>query len=188
MSKHRPLCRVVTVHTFRGSRGTFGQQVRRALAAAISGTGPEPTSIDCLLYAGHTGVSTDEDRAIYGFNPNFGTLTISQGMQRLRNGNAFVGVVSDDSAVFTAAQRLKLRVKTFDVILPQPVFVDFDEQLRREKLRSRYEYGFPNGDGMCNCTTWLERLALPLLSGGMDEFTGLPGFRLYPRRRFGVCV
>jgi hypothetical protein len=63
-----------------------------------------------------------------------------------------------------------------------------EDKLSAERRKSRYNYGFPNGDGDCNCITWLERLALPLLSGSVDEFTGMPGFNLYPNRRFGECV
>jgi hypothetical protein len=137
---------------------------------------------------GHTGVSTDWDKAIYGFSPDFGQLPISQGMQRLRNGDAFPGVVVDDTQVFTEARKHRLKVQSFDVILPDPAFQDFEQKLTAEQKKSRYTYGFPNGDGDCNCTTWLERMGLPLLSGSMDEFTGLPGFSLYPRRRFGQCT
>ena len=74
------------------------------------------------------------------------------------------------------------------MILPDPGYHDFEGKLIAERKKSRYTYGFPNGDGDCNCTTWLERLALPLLSGSMDEFIGLPGLSNYPRRRFGLCT
>ncbi len=188
MSGGVPRCRIVSVHTFHGDRGAFGQGVRRALADQMNGIGPGPSRLDCLLYAGHTGVSTDSDNAIYGFNPDFGQLLIWQGMQLLRNGDAFPGVVVDDTPVFAAARKRRLKVKTFDVILPDPFFQDFEQKLTGERNKSLYTYGFPNGNGDCNCTTWLERLALPLLSGSMDEFTGLPGFSLYPRRRFGQCI
>ena len=57
-----------------------------------------------------------------------------------------------------------------------------------ERKNSQYSYGFPNGDGDCNCTTWLERLGLPLLTGRMDEFIRLPGIVSHPSRRFGECV
>ena len=94
----------------------------------------------------------------------------------LRNGDAFPGVVTDDTQVFTDAKKLKMKVQTFDVILPVPAFQDFQQKLIAERRRSQFTYGFPDGDGECNCTTWLERLALPLLSGSMDEFTNLLGF------------
>ena len=45
-----------------------------------------------------------------------------------------------------------------------------------------------DGDGDCNCTSWLERLGLPSLTGRMEEFIGLPGIITYPNRRFGECV
>jgi hypothetical protein len=109
-------------------------------------------------------------------------------MQRLRNGDAFPGVVVDDTQVFAAATGQRLKVQTFEVILPDPDFQEFERRLVAERAKSRYTYGFPNGEGDCNCVTWLERLALPLLSGSMDEFAGLPGFGRHPRRRFGQCV
>ena len=52
---------------------------------------------------------------------------------------------------------------------------------------SRFTYGFPDGNGDCNCVTWLERLGLPLLTGRMNELFGLPGIVSYPTRRFGEC-
>jgi len=141
-----------------------------------------------LLYAGHTGVSTDSDEAIYGFNPDAGGLPICRVMQSLRNGDAFPGLVRDDTSVFAAAKRHRLKVLTFDVILAEPSFQAFESALRSEERKSQYKYGYPNGDGDCNCTTWLERLALPLLTGSMDEFTSLSGFSSYPTRRFGHCI
>jgi hypothetical protein len=188
MSTGVPPCRTVAVYTFRGNRGTLGRRVRKALDDEVHGLGPGPTPRECLLYAGHTGVSTDSGNAIYGFHPDFGILPIWQAMQRLRNGDAFPGVVVDDTRVFAAARATRLRVQAFDVILPEPDFQDVERKLVAERKQSRYTYGFPNGDGDCNCTTWLERLALPLLSGSMDEFTALPGFSNYPSRRVGQCL
>jgi hypothetical protein len=183
-----PKCRTVTVYTFRGDRGAFGVGVRRALDDQRDGLGNGPTTTDCLLWAGHTGVSTDSDKTIYGFNPDIGKTPIWQAMQHLLSGDAFPGIVRDDTPVFQAAKGLKLKILTFGVILPDLDFQDFEQKLIAERAKSHYFYGFPNGDGNCNCTTWLERLALPLLSGKMDEFTGLPGFRDYPTRRFGRCT
>ena len=103
MSTGVPQCRTVTVHAFQGDRGVLGQRVRKALDDEMNGRGPGPSPLECLLYTGHTGVSTDSDKAIYGFNPNLGKLPISQAMQRLRNGDALPGVVVDDTQVFAAA-------------------------------------------------------------------------------------
>jgi hypothetical protein len=184
-----PVCRTVTVHTFRGDRTkAFGQRVFRALDDERNGRGPGPSVTECLLLAGHTGVSTDDDKAVYGFNPETGNLPIWQVMQRLRRGDAFAGRVRDDTQVFADAAAHGLAVMTFEVVLPDPGFQVFQGLLAEERRKSRYSYGFPDGDGDCNCTTWLERLALPLLTGSMDEFTSLPGFIYYPRRRFGQCV
>ncbi len=125
---------------------------------------------------------------IYGFNPDGGRVPVWQLMDRLKNGEAFPGVVRDDTAVFSAARKHGRTVRAFEVILPDPRFQDFEGRLDGERKNSQYSYDFPNGDGDCNCTTWLERLGLPLLTGRMDEFIGLPGIVSSPRRRFGECV
>jgi hypothetical protein len=154
-----------------------------------NGRGPGPTPQDCLLYAGHTGVSVDsEPSVIWGFNPSIGKTPLWQVMQDLLNGNAYPGIVNEDTQVFAIARTRRFNVLTFDVLLPDPAFQDFENKLKVERKRSQYSYGFPNGEGDCNCATWLERLALPLISGSMIEFAHMSAFSLYPRRRFGQCI
>jgi hypothetical protein len=184
-----PKCRVVSVHLFRGDRGTIGQSVRKALDDQKHGHGPGPSPQDCLLYAGHTGVSVDsEPDVIWGFNPDTGTTPLWQAMQNLRIGIAYPGIVSDDTIVFAEARKKKLQVLTFAVIFPNPAFQVFEQKLIAERNGSQYRYGFPDGDGDCNCATWLERLALPLISGSMDEFVSMTAGSRYQRRRFGQCI
>jgi hypothetical protein len=141
------------------------------------------------LYAGHTGVSVapddSEPKVIWGFNPNIGHTPLWQAMQHLLNGNAYPGIVNDDTQVFAEARRNRLNVLIFDVLLPDRAFQDFENKLNAERKQSQYSYGFPNGDGDCNCATWLERLALPLISGSMIEFANMTASSRYPRRRFG---
>jgi hypothetical protein len=79
-------------------------------------------------------------------------------------------------------------VLSFEVIVPEPRFQDFVAKLDGERKTSQYSYGFPNGDGDCNCITWLERMGLPLLTGRMNELVSLRGIAASPRRRFGECV
>jgi hypothetical protein len=189
MTSTVPFCRTIMVIAFRGDRSrAFATAFLQALNDEKNGLGPGPSSLQCLLFAGHTGVSTDGGTTVYGLNPDGGHLPVWQLMDRLKNGDAFAGLVRDDSAVFSAAQQRGLAVQSFKVILPDPLFQDFTARLDGERKNSQYAYGFPNGDGDCNCTTWLERLGLPLLTGRMDEFIGLPGIALYPSRRFGKCV
>jgi hypothetical protein len=184
-----PICRIITVHAFRGDRTTtFRQRLFGALDDERHGRGPGPPATDCLLFAGHAGVSTDADRVIYGFNPDGGTDPIWRMMQWLRSGGAYSGIVRDDTAVFTTAQQHGLTVLRFDVALSPPSFRTFRRTLNAERKRSKYSYGFPDGDGDCNCTTWIERLGLPLLTGRMDELAAVVGVVAQVRRKFGVCI
>jgi hypothetical protein len=189
MSSPVPACRTIKVLAFRGDRSrAFAAAFLRALDDEKNGRGAGPTLLDCLLFAGHTGVSTDGGTTIHGFNPDGGRIPVWQLMDRLKNGEAFPGVVRDDAGVFSAARTHGITVRSIEVILPDPRFQDFVGRLDGERKNSQYSYGFPNGDGDCNCTTWLERLGLPLLTGRMDEFITLPGVVTYPSRRFGECV
>jgi len=189
MSLSVPSCRTIRVTFFRGDRsGAFGARIKRQLDEQKNGRGPGPTALDCLLLVGHTGVSTDGATTIYGFNPDATGVPLWDLMERLKKGDAFPGIVTDDTAAFSAAASHGLIVMSYRIILPDPPFQDFRDRLDDERSASKYTYGYPNGDGDCNCTTWLERLGLPLLSGRMDELTGLRGISLYPSRRFGQCV
>lgn len=109
-------------------------------------------------------------------------------LDNLRSGDSYPGVVLDDTSIFNvAASQFGLTVLSFVVRLPAKAFESIRDVLDAERQLSKYSYGFPDGDGDCNCTTWIERLGLPLLTGRMDEFAALPGFNLYPIRRFGNC-
>jgi hypothetical protein len=109
-------------------------------------------------------------------------------MQRLRSGGAYPGIVRDDTAVFRNAQQHGLSVLRFDIALSPASFQTFRRKLTAESRHSKYSYGFPDGDGDCNCTTWIERLGLPLYTGRIDEFTAVMGVAMQVRRRFGVCM
>jgi hypothetical protein len=182
-------CRTITVVTFSGDHShAFIKAFLRALDDEKNGRGPGPSQLDCLLYTGHTGVSTDGSKVVYGFSPDVANLLAWQFMDRLKRGEAFPGVVRDDTAVFAAGVKRGLIVQSFDVLVPDARFQEFQAVLAAERRQSRSTYGFPDGNGDCNCTTWLERIGLPLLTGRMSELGKLPGIAAYPRRRFGECI
>jgi hypothetical protein len=106
----------------------------------------------------------------------------------LQRGEALPGLVRDDTAVFAAAARHGLAIRSFDVLVPEASFQHFQAVLGEERKQSRFSYGFPDGNGDCNGTTWLERIGLPLLTGRTSEFARLPGLVAYPERRFGECL
>ncbi|HQU44306.1 MAG TPA: hypothetical protein PK867_15915 [Pirellulales bacterium] len=189
MSGSPPKCQTATVFAFSGDRtASFAHKLFASLQDARSGGGPGPSVLDCLLFLGHAGVSLDGGAMIWGFNPETAGIAIWQAMERLRQGEAFVGSVTDDTQVFAAARNRGLAILSCPITLPEPQFLDFERKLDLERSKSDYSYGFPNGDGDCNCITWLERLGLPLLTGRMDEFASLPGIRSSAHRRFGFCI
>jgi len=106
----------------------------------------------------------------------------------LQAGKAFPGLVSNDTAVFTAAAGHGLNVFSFQVLFPDSSFDAFLQRLDDERVSSQFNYGFPDGNGDCNCITWLERIGLPLLTGLTREFASLLAISANPRRRFGECV
>lgn len=189
MSIPTPTCQTIQVFTFRGDRSrSFSSSFQRKLNDEKNGVGPGPTNEECLLYAGHTGVSTDGGHTIHGFNPDGAGTPTWKVLDLLKNGDRFHGVVRDDTSVFAAAKRRGLNVHSFDIVLPDPIFSAFLATLDGERWKSQHYYGFPNGDGDCDCTTWLERLGLPLLSGRMGEFIAMLAIASHPSRRFGLCI
>ena len=189
MSSSTPACRTVNVLAFSGDRSpAFAAQFQQSIDEVRKGRGHGPSLQDCLLYAGHAGVSTSGHQVIYGFNPESANTTVWQLLDGLKNGDAFPGVVRDDTAMFAAAQNHGLTILSFDILLPEPQFHKFEVQLDSERRYSQYLYGFSNGDGDCNCITWLERLGLPLLTGRMDEFVAVSGVVSRLGRRFGRCL
>lgn len=188
MSNPIPSCQPVKVRAFRGDRGAFAASFLKSLEDSRKHSGPGPTLTECLLWAGHAGVSTDLGNTIYGFNPKGGGIPLWELMDKLNNGEAFPGNVTDDTKVFASAHQQKLTVLSFDILLPPSRFQRFERALNAEGQGSQYQYGFPNGEGDCNCITWIERLGLPLLTGQMIEFVGVASQPKRRRRRFGLCV
>jgi len=60
-------------------------------------------------------------------------------------------------------------VEEFDVLVPKAFHGEVAKALAAERTSSNHTYGFPDGDGDCNCTTWIERIGVPLVTGKMDE-------------------
>lgn len=189
MATPTPLCQTIRIFAFRGDRtNPFAGDFLRDRQQGKAGISNGPSMLECLLHAGHAGVSIDDGATIYGFNPDGASLPVWKVLDELESGVAFPGVVLDDTAVFTAARSHPLPVESIDIRVPSRFFSKFETSLDGERLSSEYTYGFPNGDGDCNCVTWIERLGLPLLTGRMDEFVLLKGIARYPTRRFGKCL
>src|SRR3954454_24802894 len=99
-------CHPVTVLAFAGDRSRpFVARVLAALVDGMNGRGPGPSPLECVFLAGHAGVSTDAGATDSGFHPNAGGRPAWQVLLGLRNGEAFPGIVTDDTGLFTAASR-----------------------------------------------------------------------------------
>lgn len=181
-------CRRINVAAFRGDRSAaFFARFQRRQNDKDRGIGSGPTRSECLYDAGHAAISMDNGPTLHGFSPDRSGLTTRQLFDRLRNGDALPGVVSDDTQMFEDAVDDGLTVHTIEIVLPQSRFEMLDAVLADEIQRSRFTYGFPNGEGDCNCVTWMERIGVPLLTGLMTEFAGLLTTTFLPTRQFGAC-
>jgi hypothetical protein len=72
MSSKPPPCRTIKVFAFRGNRsGSFALAFQKKLDDQKNGVGSGPTIEECLLFAGHAGVSMDGGASIFAFNPDY---------------------------------------------------------------------------------------------------------------------
>lgn len=189
MPKAGVICQEIQVHAYQGRRdGLFQSQFRDKLQDDFKGTGPAPSREECLLYAGHAAVSLDGGRTLWGFNPDGGSLKAAGLINQLQNRQAFPGVVLDDTSAFRLARKHNVRIDVLRLFFPPPFFAEFEQRIQSEQSRSRYTYSFPNGEGDCNCLTWIERIGIPLFSGQMLEFMDSLKSVGYRDRRFGDCT
>jgi hypothetical protein len=152
-----PICQIVTVIAFRGTRvRAFAKAFQDKLDIEKRGFGSGPSNLECQLFAGHVGVSTDAGGSIYGFNPDNSGIPTWQLFDDLKRGGRVPGIVRNDTPAFAAARNEGLVLVSIEVVLPELRFQDFQRTLDAERQKSQYYYGFPDGDGDCNCTTWLE--------------------------------
>ena len=153
MSNTTPVCRTITVFAFHGHRSRrFAAAFLKAIDDEKSGGGPGPSMLDCLFFAGHSGVSTDGGRTISGFNPNPQGVAVWQSMDRLKKGEAFPGIVRDDTAVFAAAPSNGLTVVSVEIILPDPQFHAFQGTLDIERKTSQYSLDSPKATGIATAS------------------------------------
>lgn len=119
MSNAVPACRTKRGDTLKGDRSPASRARFDALLAAGQSGGVGPTREQCLLSAGHTGISVDGGDTIFGSDPETGSMPVFQVIADLKDGKAFPGLVWHDTMVFAAAAT-NLAVKSFDVVLPEP--------------------------------------------------------------------
>src|SRR5258708_2617838 len=98
-----------------------------------------PSIETCLLYAGHTGVSIDQRKTIYGFNPDPPmNRRIFDVMDDRAAGLAFRGIVRDDFSIFEGGAKHGLNVLSFEVLSPEANFAVFEQSLQDEIKGTRH--------------------------------------------------
>ena len=181
-------CRTVLVVAFRGDRSAQAEaRFQDQMDNEEHHGGPAPSRVQCLLHAGHAGLSLDGGRQFFGFNPHNPGLSTRELFNRLAGGECLPGLVLDDTSVFQAADQVNLPIAVMEVHLPSNRHAQLDLTVKSETPSSRFTYGFPYGLGDCNCITWMERIGLPLVSGQMKELMGAFAAAGSLSRRFGNC-
>jgi hypothetical protein len=159
----------VFLHAFEGIRGP-----NEPLVARCRGVGDQPPTLeDCILYAGHAGVSFGSRFGpIYGFLPRtlgIDPLTIITRLKSLNPAErVFPGEVSDHRPIFELAAEYGLtRMPPVEVITLECSYpvgaADTIEKVVSEQLKGvDLTYSFPGRGGNCNCVTWLTDVGLTL--------------------------
>lgn len=168
-----PVQRQIFLFAFLGEREEkFTDDFKSKLAAEKSGTGDGPTLVECLLYAGHAGISFSLDGSIFGFNAKCKPGQVAETLQLLKKKAGIPGVVTDDTAVFDAARARKMEVVCVEYECMEEEFESIQSAFENELESSQFVYCFPGGEGDCNCATWPAKLGLsvPEPTGMMKKY------------------
>jgi hypothetical protein len=166
VAENPTLCRKVSIHAFVGDRD-------EALADRCSGlVPPSPSLEECLLYAGHAGVSFDDEPAIYGFLPSAPHLPTFEILKALKNMTVFPGVVNDHKQFFDFASANGRMVVELKYLYPAHIVTQVQATIHRQQALCALTYAFPGVVGSCNCATWLREIGLniPEPTGAMRKF------------------
>jgi hypothetical protein len=158
----------VWIHAYRGDRN-------ETLADRCIGlVSPEPTFEECLLYAGHAGVSFADKPAIFGFLPDAPLLRPSEVLRQLKNLASFPGKVADHEGVFRYATSKGRTVLKLEYLYSSQRAAMIKEEIRKQQMSCDLQYAFPGVGGTYNCVTWLRQIgmAVPEDSVQMMLFTG----------------
>ena len=157
----------VWIHAYRGDRD-------ETLADRCGGfVLPEPTLEECLLYAGHAGVSFEDQPEIFGFLPSAPLLRPTDLMRQLKNLASFPGKVGEHQEIFRYASINGRTILRLEYLYPRKTAEQIKSEIHRQQRSCGFTYSFPGGPGACNCATWLRQIGLkiPEESGQMVLFT-----------------
>lgn len=133
---------------------------------------PRPTIEECIVYAGHAGVSFDAEFPIYGFLPVATQHPPYALLDLLQAGGVLQGEVSDHTAYFSTAQSYGCTLISVEyryVVSEQQTFLRL---VQSQMTNCTLKYSFPGQGGDCNCAAWLGKigLQLPESTGQMKLF------------------
>jgi hypothetical protein len=168
VSSVAPLCSSVWIHAFIGDRDEL-------LADRCRGYRPPPPSLEeCLLYAGHVGLSFEDERIVYGFLPDAPQRPLCELLNQLKNLTAFPGSVADHTQFFNYAAAHGRNVVRLQYLYPNNDIAQVRATIRQQQNSCNLTYAFPGVSGSYNCATWLHKIGLQI-----PESTGL--MRLFMR-------
>lgn len=175
--KQKEPCRRIYIHAFRGARdqesvAAFKANLKKHEENNTSG----PTSVECLLYTGHVGISFEAMMPIFGFNPDTGDEPGWKVIKGLKEKQQFQkpypGIVTNDTAAFLRAQGDKLEYKVLELVYPESKYLEILKKFRQARIKTNLTYSFPGNGGDCNCATWPAKLGvqIPSQNGNMKEY------------------
>lgn len=147
----------IWIHAFRGKRDDplFVDRCRGRVL-------PRPSLQECLVYAGHAGVSFDAERPIYGLLPAALGVEPYVLLDLLQQGSILTGEVADHTAIFDDAATRGCQIVSVEyrylTATQQAILSKVQSQIAKCTLK----YSFPGQGGDCNCATWLGRIGLDL--------------------------
>ncbi|MCX7108936.1 MAG: hypothetical protein NTX45_02170 [Proteobacteria bacterium] len=188
-----PKCKKIYLHAFSGGRTPEYIGIWKAsLAQHKENNTAGPGKNECLHYAGHVGISFEEESTIYGFTPNSGSdpgwKAIENLMSKDAEINSYPGQVSDDTDVFNTAPQDGLVVKKIELLYPEPAFNDIKQRFTAKQSDSGLRYSFPGGSGDCNCATWPAQIGvfIPSIDGNLRNYMRAFNEVTSPKR-MGLC-
>jgi hypothetical protein len=160
------VCSSVWIHAFEGDRSELLADRCRGIKL------PAPTLQESVVYAGHAGVSFEDEEVIYGFLPHAPDLSAVDLLNQLKNEKQFPAQVADHKSFFEFAKANGRQVERRQYLYPNTTIAHIRSTIYSQTQSCTLMYAFPGVGGAFNCVTWLHEIGLqiPDSTGSMKNF------------------